>query len=86
MDDELTIHAGVFQCAPELFAGLLQLPAGSYVDAVWIDPDRPGTVNFRVRGPAWPKCRIGAHIPFVTGEFKQTTYPGGMVAYSAEWK
>lgn len=84
-EDPQTFNAGIFRCTPELFADLLQLPAGSHVDAVWIAQDCPGVVEFRVRGPAWPKVHLGHHIPQVTATFTQSTNADGMTAYRVEW-
>jgi hypothetical protein len=86
VEDPQTFNAGIFRCTPDLFAGLLQLPPGSYVDAVWVAQDCPGVIEFRVRGPAWPKVTLGHHVPQVHATFTQATYPDGMVAYRAEWK
>lgn len=47
-------------------AELLQLPAGSHIDAVWSPVDQPGVVLLRLRGAGWP-VKTGALLPRSTG-------------------
>jgi len=47
---------------PEALAELLQLPAGSQVDACVSPHDQPGVLHLRIRGAGWP-TRAGMFLP-----------------------
>ena len=46
-------RGAILRVTPEVLAELLQLPEGSYIDAVQAIHDRHGTLELRIRGAGW---------------------------------
>jgi len=64
--DDIGLGA-IFEATHETLTTLLQLPAGSHVDAAWTPFDRPGVLLLRVRGAGWPQ-KAGWQLPLVRAE------------------
>ncbi len=62
---------------PEALAGLLQLPAGAYIDHVETGEEL-GVLRLRVRGAGWP-VRPGSLIPAATSIIHETYDADGNV-------
>jgi hypothetical protein len=68
--------AAILVATPEAVGELLQLPAGSHLDAVWQPHDQPGVLHLRIRGAGWP-CGNGQLLQRVCGTVSRTVAADG---------